>query len=89
MALQLQLNVSQLMAIDKDALEFGDGEHASHARTCCLRCGERVLAQEHLLDVGSRCFIVFAYARAKIRCCRFFNLDLRKKLCFIKADWVG
>ena len=32
--LQLQTNVSQLMAIDKDALEIGDGEHASHARTC-------------------------------------------------------
>ena len=30
--LQLQTNVSQLMAIDKDALEIGDGEHASHAR---------------------------------------------------------
>ena len=31
---QLQTNVSQLMAIDKDPMEVGDGEHASHARTC-------------------------------------------------------
>ena len=34
-------------------------------------------------------FIVFVYARAKIRCYRFFNFDLRKKLCFVKADQVG
>ena len=34
-------------------------------------------------------FIFFVYARAKIRCYRFFNFDLRKKLCFIKADRVG
>ena len=34
-------------------------------------------------------FIVFVCARAKIRCYRFFNFDLRKKLCFVKADRVG
>ena len=34
-------------------------------------------------------FIVFVYARAKICCYRFFNFDLRKKLCFVKADRVG
>ena len=34
-------------------------------------------------------FIVFIYARAKIRCYRFFNFDLRKKLCCVKADRVG
>ena len=34
-------------------------------------------------------FIFFVYARAKMRCYRFFNFDLRKKLCFVKADRVG
>ena len=34
-------------------------------------------------------FILFVYARATIRCYRFFNFDLRKKLCFVKADRVG
>ena len=34
-------------------------------------------------------FIVFVYARATICCYRFFNFDLRKKLCFVKADQVG
>ena len=34
-------------------------------------------------------FIFFIYARAKIRCYSFFNFDLRKKLCFVKADRVG
>ena len=34
-------------------------------------------------------FIVFVYARATIRCYRFFNFDLRKKLCFVRADRVG
>ena len=34
-------------------------------------------------------FIVFVHARATIRCYRFFNFDLRKKLCFVKADQVG
>ena len=34
-------------------------------------------------------FIVFVYARATIRCYRFFNFDLRKKLCCVKADRVG
>ena len=34
-------------------------------------------------------FIFFVYARAKIRCYRFFNFDLRKKLCFVKADRIG
>ena len=34
-------------------------------------------------------FIVFVYARTKIRCCRFFKFGLRKKLCFVKADRVG
>ena len=33
-ALQQQTNVPQLIATDKDALEIGDDEHASHARTC-------------------------------------------------------
>ena len=32
--LPLQTNVSQLMAIDKDVLEIGAGEHACHAKTC-------------------------------------------------------
>ena len=34
-------------------------------------------------------FIVYVYARAKIRCYRFFNFDLQKKLCCVKADRVG
>ena len=34
-------------------------------------------------------FIVFVYARAKIICYRSFNFDLRKKLCFVKANQVG
>ena len=34
-------------------------------------------------------FIAFVYARAKIICYRFFNFDLRKKLCCVKADRVG
>ena len=34
-------------------------------------------------------FIVFVYARAKVGCYRFFNFDLRKKLCFVKADREG
>ena len=34
-------------------------------------------------------FIFFVYARATILCYRFFNFDLRKKLCFVKADRVG
>ena len=34
-------------------------------------------------------FIVFVCARATIHCYRFFNFDLQKKLCFIKADRVG
>ena len=34
-------------------------------------------------------FIVFVCARTTIRCYRFFNFDLRKKLCYIKADRVG
>ena len=34
-------------------------------------------------------FIFFVYARATIRCYRFLNFDLRKKLCFVKADQVG
>ena len=34
-------------------------------------------------------FIVYVYAKAKLLCYRFFNFDLRKKLCFIKADRVG
>ena len=33
--------------------------------------------------------IIFVYARAKIHCYRFFNFDLRRKLCVIKADQVG
>ena len=34
-------------------------------------------------------FIFFVYARATIRCYRFFNFDLGKKLCFVKSDQVG
>ena len=32
-------------------------------------------------------FIVFVYARAKIRCYRFFNFDLRKSYASSKANW--
>ena len=33
--------------------------------------------------------IFFVCARAKIRCYWFFNFDLWRKLCFVKADRVG
>ena len=33
-------------------------------------------------------FIVFIYGRAKIFCYRFFNFNLRKTLCCVKADGV-
>ena len=34
-------------------------------------------------------FILSVYAWAKIICYRFFNFDMRKKLCFLKADRVA
>ena len=43
----------------------------------------------HFSRVLITIFLVFVCATVKIRCYTFYNLDLHKKLCFVKADRVG